>query len=255
MEKLMLYAHRLLKDCADKDFETVFENLKHYTDETTVNLKNNPVVKHVEFLSSKSLKTVIVDYAVFVGEAIHMLLDGQIKVYAWGDLHKEIGHNIEEEQGLFTKRIPHLEMMRQGFREELHVEVDNRNASSPTAVFIKNLYKVFRTTDKPYVAGALLAFEGVAKNEFYVLEKVVNMFLQKQHKELNSGLVQDYIVGHQKFEISHEEDLKLAVKKYIDKENIHNFMRGYLSVVLLEHHWWNSQYHRLASKDLLEGRL
>lgn len=238
-------------------FDACYQALKTFQKETFTALEpqSNPIIKHMDIWSAKQLAFVIVEYSGFSNEAIHMLVDAMIRDHDWEILQKEILHNMEEERGLKTRGIPHLEIMRQGYRVDLGIETDYVNHSPVTAEFIGQMRSIFKHDDNAFSAGALLAFEGVAINEFTILDLFV-----KKYKELNGEVLEKgsltnlYIDGHKVFEIGHEDDLRQAIAPYIDADNIHRFVRGYLSVCLTMNTWWDKltleTYFRKLYRDL-----
>ena len=89
-----------------------------------------------------------------------------------------------------------------------------------------------------YVAGALLAFEGTAISEFYILDEIVQEYMTKSGKILLKGDTKNYIDGHKFFEIGHEDGLKNEIKPYINETNVKEFSKGYLAVLLAMSNWW-----------------
>jgi hypothetical protein len=170
-----------------------------------------------------------------------MLLDAMLRNHDWHDLYAELQNNIDEEKGQETKGIPHLEMMRQGYKSDLGIETDNIDCSEVTQGFLKGMRKIFKNNDNAFSAGALLAFEGTAIAEFHILDKIVKAYAKKIGKDEVQGketLTNLYIDGHKDFEIGHEEHLMHSIKPYITKENIHKMVRGYFAVCITMNVWW-----------------
>lgn len=231
--------------------------LQKYRDEifTTLNPEDNAVVRSMMDWDHQQLAFVIVEYSGFSNEAIHMLLDAMIRNHDWPELRKEIEHNIAEEKGSETKNIPHLEMMRQGYRLDLGIETDQVTYSAVTRSFLDKMRGIFKHDDNAYSAGALLAFEGTAIAEFRILDKFVRRYKELLNDDLRKGsLTNLYIDGHKDFEIGHEEGLKNSIAPYINGENIHRFVRGYFAVCLAMAAWWEQlaveTYHRGESRRL-----
>jgi hypothetical protein len=220
-----------------KDYEKCVQELQKIRDDvfSSLHILNNPVLNSLTALSSGQLKFIIQEYSSFSNEAIHMLLDSLIRDHDWQELKNELWRNIQEEMGAETKDVPHLEIMRQGYRKDLSIETDNVKVSFVTRSFLYNMRKIFKHDDNAYSAGALLAFEGTAIQEFHIVEKIV----QKYRKELPDGsLTNYYIRGHKDFEIGHEKGLRDAIEPYITDNNIHKFVRGYLAVCMTMSTWW-----------------
>jgi hypothetical protein len=227
------------------DYELVVSELRKFIKSTNLTPESNHIVQLVKELNKDELQSVINEYAQFSNEAIHMLLDARIRDYDWEQLKNEIDRNIEEEKGSETKLVPHLEIMRRGYREELGIETDDNHVSKTTELFLAQMRKIFKHDDNAYSAGALLAFEGTAIPEFYILDEIVTEYTKKTGIEFKKGPTKSYIDGHKFFEIGHEDGLKTEIKPYINAENMENFVKGYVSVVLAMANWWESLAHDL----------
>jgi hypothetical protein len=106
--------------------------------------------------------------------------------------------------------------------------------------------QVFKSKDNAFEAGALLAFETVATEEF----KVVNNMLRRRKALLGSeigknSLTDVYIAGHviAEGEGVHPEDLHYegmrgSIEPHINSQNIHKFIKGFFSVCVNINMWW-----------------
>lgn len=231
----------LLKLAQPADFATCVAALRKFRDESILNKDINPVVLHKETFTTEELRSIIIDYSVFLNAAAHMLLDSRIRVYDWKSMRDEIEENMHEEYGSQTGLIPHLEMMRNGFFHELGISTDGKYATAPTATFIARMHQIFSHNNDSYVAGALLAFEGTAIAEFHIIDHVIKQFLKDQGKTLDKdGITAKYVDGHKFFEVGHEEEMRKAAEPHIHSNNMHNFMKGYVAVILTMCNWWSS---------------
>lgn len=233
-----------------KDYELTVSSLRKFIQSTNLTPTSNNIVLMLKDLNKDELKSVINEYAQFSNEAIHMLLDARIRNYDWEKLKNEIDRNIEEEKGSETKLVPHLEIMRRGYREELGIETDDTHVSKTTELFLSKMRKIFKHDDNVFSAGALLAFEGTAIPEFYILDEIVKEYTLKSGIEFKKGPTKSYIDGHNFFEIGHEDGLKNEIKDYINDSNKENFVKGYVSVVLAMAQWWES-----LAQDLLINKV
>jgi hypothetical protein len=232
-------------------YDEAVESLKDLIEFSPLSVTSNPIIKNLDNIYNKDkgfFKTLILEYSAFSNQAIHMLLDARIRNHDWEELKKEIDHNIDEEKGEKTNNIPHLEIMRQGYRKDLNIETDNYNISLITVTFLEKMGRIFRSDDNAYAAGALLAFEGTAIPEFYILDKIVEYHNDKT--PVKNGLTKYYIDGHKYFEIGHEEGLRLSIKPYINSSNMENFIRGYASVVSCMSNWWNQLYFKFEYRQI-----
>lgn len=202
-------------------------------------LAKNPVVLNIDQQNSIYLKNIIEQYSLFSAEAIHMLLDASLKSYKWPILCKELEENIEEEKGKFTDGIPHLEIMRIGYLKDLSIDTSTVEPNQATSYFLTNMIKIFNNNDLAYLAGALVAFEGIAIEEFYILDEIVKEYCRKNSITLDdSSITMLYINSHKEFEIDHEAHLIEAALTYIDLTNIEEFKKGYRNVCKIMSDWW-----------------
>lgn len=207
----------------------------------------NSIVNNLNVIYKQNLKGIISEYSYFSTEAIHMLLLAQIKTYEWEGLQKEIKENIEEEMGAFTNNVPHLEMMRKGYLEELDIDCNEyRKKVTPiTIMFVDKMKKLFTNFSNASIAGALLAFEGTAIMEFHTFQKIIEKYLGK--KLDMSTTIGQYILGHQKFEIEHEQHLIDSIAPYIHPNNMEEMSTSYIVVCELMEKWWNMLYTEFKS--------
>jgi hypothetical protein len=212
-------------------------------------LSGNPMIVDIENLSSYQIRKVIEQYSMFSNEAIHMLLDAMIRSYQWPILFSEIQENIEEEKGKFTEGVPHLEMMRMGYAGELGIDTTSVESFQSTESFLMQMKKIFRSNDLPFLCGALIAFEGVAIEEFAILEEIVKDYCSKSSIPPESlKLTRSYIEGHREFEIGHESHLIESASSYINDTNFDQVREGYMKVCFTIANWWISLYQNITDK-------
>lgn len=202
-------------------------------------VEKNPVVLSIDKLSFNQNKRIIEQYSIFSNEAIHMLLDGMIRTYKWPIFFREIQENIEEEMGKYTNSVPHLEIMRVGYSQELGIDTENLVPIRETELFISRMRKIFRSKDLPFLCGALIAFEGIAIEEFEILDKIIIGFCKKGEISLDSlDLTRSYIDGHKDFEIGHESHLIESASSYIEENNFEHVRDGYMNLCMIISNWW-----------------
>jgi hypothetical protein len=220
------------------DLTKKLENLR-YQLFPALTLERNKIA--IGDFSLDQLKIAIEQYSTFSNEAIHMLLDARIRSTEWPKMSTEIGENIEEELGKFTKGVPHLVMMRRGYLNDLGIKTDSVNPLYFSEYFLRNMRLTFKVSVPSFLAGALVAFEGCAIQEFAIVEEII----KKYNGGTISGLTEEYIKGHQEFEIGHEQHLKDSISEYINESNYIFFCKGYIAVCLELDHWWNSLHQYL----------
>jgi hypothetical protein len=240
------------------DYESCVAELRKFSKENflALHLENNPIVASIKDYTPSQLEFIIKEYSGFSNEAIHMLLDAMIRNHDWKDLYQELQNNIDEEKGQETKGIPHLEMMRQGYKIDLGIDTDDISYSEITNAFLRKMRKIFKNNDNSFSAGALLAFEGTAIAEFHILDRIVKEYKQKKGvgatNENGVSLTKLYIDGHKDFEIGHEAHLMSSIKPYINEKNIHKMIRGYFSVCITMDIWWEQLSIESFSKSFFD---
>jgi hypothetical protein len=225
--------------------------------------QTSPIIANLDEWGADDLAFVIKEYSGWLNETIHMFLDARIRIY-WDGVRKEIERNVGEEMGMLTNNVPHLELMRQGYSRDLGIETDNITYSAITGEFISKMRSVFKHKDNAFLAGALLAFESIATEEF----KIVNSLLRKRKSliggDIKRGSLTDiYIAGHVIHagegvhpEDLHYEGLRYAIEPYINSKNIHRFIKGFFSVCLNMSIWWErlvveTYYQNICQDDLM----
>lgn len=215
------------------------QDLRQNLTATGLTRKTNFFSINKDSLSAEVLCWLIMEYSALSNAAIHLLIDSAVRVHDWEKLKEEIQENIREEMGLETKNVPHLEMMRIGYMKELGIVTDEVVPSNVTKSFLAHITKVFKHNDNAFQAGALLALEGSAIEEFHIMDEVAREYAKKTNLEYkDEWLTNLYIDGHKSFEIGHEQHLYDAIIPYITDENFPKFELGYLIVAKLFSTWW-----------------
>lgn len=233
------------------DYQNVVDGLKAFTQAyTCLPPEHNPVNNQLDKMRVQEVVYFIGEYSHISKHAIHMLLDSRIRCYKWPKLRDEIDRNIEEEKGYLTNRTPHLEMMREGYMRDFKIDTDAIPSSQTTAKTMRALKRIFESCNTPFNAGATLAFESVARDEFLILDNAVAQFSKESGHSVHEGNTRKYIDGHKIYEIGHEDGLKKAVAPYINTENVKDFIKGYAAVLIVMSTWWES-----VSNDIKFSRL
>ncbi|WCL49786.1 DUF3865 domain-containing protein [Leptospira sp. GIMC2001] len=218
-----------------KDNDQFFPQLDYKRNNIVRELQNDKV----KYTVNDALN-VLKQYSIFSNEAIHMLLDATIRNHDWKTLQNEIIHNIQEELGSETLEVPHLELMRQGYREELLFDPDKVEPWSSTRAFLDTMKDIFRNDDNAFSAGALYSFEYNAILEFHIVEKIFLHIVGADYSKSKS-LLYYYIRGHKEFEINHSEDVLNSMRSYFTKYDdklFSKFEHGFLIVASSINKWW-----------------
>lgn len=227
-----------------------------------LNTATNPVVLNLSDLKEADLKFFIQEYSGFSNETIHMFLDAKIRL-TWDGVKTEIDRNVSEEMGILTHNIPHLELMRRGYRTELGIETDNITYTATTNAFVKEMRSLFQKSNDAFTCGALLAFEATATFEFKAIEKVLRAIKAKQGGVIEpTSITGQYIAAHVNDagtglnpEDDHYAGMRSAIAKYITLDNAKDFILGFVSVCKSLNTWWEKitveiYEHRLNSRLL-----
>jgi hypothetical protein len=203
----------------------------------------NPVCIGLASWDAAVLRFVIREYSAFTNAAIHMFLDARIRNH-WPSLTAEIVHNMDEEMGALTGGVPHLELMHHGYRMELGIETDDVAPSSVTREFIDRMNRLFRDRDNTFLAGALLAFETTAVDEFRVVDRLLRQYRTLQGGEIQDGsLTGKYIAGHvvtggDDPEEAHYRGMVDAVGAHVVGKDMAILARGFYAVCFELNLWW-----------------
>lgn len=220
-------------DAKQKFFRELHNMAKH----SALSRKHNPVLKRLNDTKENELKAIISNYSCLSNRAIHYLTTALIYSHEWDSLHKEIEDNIEEEKGSKTKGIPHLFMMREGYEKELGIDTSRVKPFLCTKKFLDNMNNIFLTNCLPYVAGAVLAFESLAIEEFHIMDMIIQKYLSFKGKQIG-GMTKEYIDGHKLFELDHSSKLERAIMYHTDAKSASTVRNGYLSVCREMNDWW-----------------
>jgi hypothetical protein len=208
---------------------------------------SNPVYLGSADWRAAVLRFVIQEYSGFSNAAIHMFLEARIRNH-WSELTAEIVRNMDEEMGALTRGIPHLELMRHGYRVELGVETEGLSYTALTRDFIDRMSCLFRNPDNVFLAGVLLAFETTAVDEFRVVDRLL-----RRYKALSGGdisprsLTGEYIAGHvlsestdedNDPEMDHRRGMIRAIGAHMNGQDLRALTRGFLAVCLELNRWW-----------------
>lgn len=224
---------------------------------------SNPVLQHASSLRADDLAFIIQEYSGFSNAAIHMFLEARIRNH-WPEVTQEIIRNMDEEMGVLTRNVPHLELMRYGYRSELGIETEELTYSLQTQDFIKRMTSLFCTSDNAFLGGCLLAFEGTAVDEFRIVEQMLRHHQKLRGREITTdSLTGTYIAGHvtpgvpdpaYDPEMDHYRGMMEAIGRYVNTDNMPRVMRGFFAVCLELNQWWE-QITTLAFQRSLRAEL
>lgn len=209
--------------------------------------------KNSNFSKEDSL-SILKQYSIFSNEAIHMLLDATIRNHDWKILQTEVINNIREELGSQTLEVPHLELMRQGYREELLFDPDLVVPWPSTLAFLNKMKSIFRSDDNAFSAGALYSFEYNAIYEFHIVEKIFLSIVGETY-QTSKSLLYYYIRGHKEFEINHSEDVLNSMRPYFsngEESLFTKFEHGFLAVSSTLNKWWSDLEYELKTKKYFD---
>jgi hypothetical protein len=253
-----------------KRVESLVDGMRRYFPALTQD--KNPVIEFLHKFSSPQLRFIIEQYTVFSNAAIHMFLEARIR-NGWASLTEEIVRNMNEEMGVLTAGIPHLELMRRGYLIELGIETDAVVPTAGTHDFIRRMNSLFCSHDNTFLAGALLAFEATAVEEFRMVATIL-----RRYKGLLGGAIEPesltgrYIAGHVAEEGGDRADdpemehhlgmVKAIGDNVVGSGGLRRLSRGFLSVCLELNRWWeqvaleafqNAIRERLMSEKAPDG--
>lgn len=206
----------------------------------------NPIVSELRDLSADDLGFLIQEYSGFSNAALHLFLEARVR-NRWPALRLEILRNMDEEFGALTRGIPHLELMRYGYRDELGLETDGITHTEPTKSLIRRLNALFCTQNNVFLAGALLAFEATAVHEFRCVDLILRRRAALIGRPLDAGsMTAEYIAGHvspedgdDDPEVGHFNGMIEAIGVDAPANQTKGLARSFLAVCLELSHWWD----------------
>ena len=213
-----------------------------------LNVDSNPAVANLNVWSKEDIEFLIKEYSGFSNDSIHFFYDALIYL-EWDGVKAEVQRNLAEEMGALTKGVPHLVLMRRGYKQELGVETEGVQYSTCTEQLLKKMRAVFRSSNNAYLCGALLALEATATFEFKGVEKILRALKHKTNGgEINAdSLTGEYIFGHvvdalsgENPEDGHYVGIRSAIGAYITPEKSETLIKGFVVVCTALNSWWEN---------------
>lgn len=209
-------------------------------------VETNPIIAELHELSADDLGFLIQEYSGFSNAALHMFLEARVR-NRWPALSVEILRNMDEEFGALTRGVPHLELMRYGYRDELDLETDGLGYGEATTGLIRRLSALFCTQNNVFLAGALLAFEATAVHEFRCVDLILRQRAARIGRVLEAGSVTaEYIAGHvspeagdDDPEVGHFNGMIQAIGADAPADRTEVLARSFLAVCLELSQWWD----------------
>lgn len=219
----------------------------------------NPVSARLDSWSAAELKALIEQYACFSNAAIHMFLEARIR-NRWSALGLEIERNMSEEFGAECAGVPHLELMRHGYREELGVETDGVVPWAVTADFLDHMTALFKTADNALLGGVVLAFEATAVEEFRAVAMMLRRYAALTGSSIGrDSLTGEYIAGHVLSadseaqldpEMEHYLGMVRAVGSSVSDQDVPLVGDGFLSACLELNRWWEQLAGEMVQRSI-----
>jgi hypothetical protein len=253
MLRILEQPHETFSGCVDTLMRAMREEFPALT------VEGSPALRLLPTLGPGDVRYLIQEYSVFSNAAIHMFLEARIR-NRWPALTREIVRNMDEEMGVLTGGVPHLELMRHGYRVELGIETEDILPSVTTRGFVDRLTRLFRVPDNLFLAGVLLAFEGTAVDEFQIVEALLRGY--GEHIDVRIGpqdLTGVYVAGHvapcgsepgSNPEDAHFQGMIDAIENEVGTADLRALKRGFLGVCLELSRWWEQ-----LAVDTLSGRI
>jgi hypothetical protein len=242
----------------NKTKDAFFLELHRSMLDSDLSYENHPMLARLSGMTVSELRTVIENYSCLSNRAIQFLATALVYSQEWPNLYREIERNIEEEKGINTGGVSHLAIMRKGYKEDLGIDTTRVKPLKCTKDFLESMNNIFLDSRLPFVAGAVLAFESAAVEEFKIIDSIVRQYLFLQGKRIG-GLTEAYINGHKDFEVEHSNGLRKAIMSHMSNHNDHSdrilVEWGFNSVCQDMSKWWltlrdraNKRYHRNKEK-------
>jgi hypothetical protein len=213
-----------------------------------LNVDTNPAVVNLNDWKKEDIEFLVKEYSGFSNDSIHLFYDALIHL-EWDGVKAEVQRNLAEEMGSLTKGVPHLVLMRRGYKQELGVETEGVQYSACTEQLLNKMRAVFRSSNNAYLCGALLALEATATFEFKGVEKILRALKHRiDGGEINAdSLTGEYILGHvadaptgENPEDDHYAGMRSAIGTYITPEKGEALTKGFVAVCTALNSWWEN---------------
>ena len=135
-------------------------------DFVAVNKKRNPIAKNLA-KDMKALQYVIGQYSIFPKNIVSFLefAKNKAKEMNWKNVEEEIIRNMGEELGSKSNGITHYDLLVNGVKEELGLDISNIQISESTKNFIESMKSILSNKNPYYIMGATYALEDSAVPE------------------------------------------------------------------------------------------
>jgi len=223
-----------------------------------LNTDTNPAITNLEHWQEDDIKFLVKEYSGFSNDSIHLFHDAMIRL-EWSGVKEEVERNLSEEMGVLTNGVPHLELMRRGYKQELGVETEGVEYSSCTETLLNRMRRIFRNSNNAYLCGALLALEATATFEFKGVEKILRALKYRTDggEIAADSLTGEYILGHvsdapagENPEDDHYAGMRAAIGSYITPDKNIDLIKGFVSVCTALNAWWENISIEVYSRKL-----
>ncbi len=218
----------------------------------------NPAITNLAHWQEDDIRFLVKEYSGFSNDSIHLFHDALIRL-EWDGVKEEVKRNLSEEMGALTNDVPHLELMRRGYKYELGVETEGVEYSQCTEALLTRMRRIFRNSNNAYLCGALLALEATATFEFKGVEKILRALKHKMDggEIAANSVTGQYILGHvsdspegENPEDDHYAGMRSAIGSYISAEKNNDLVRGFVSVCTALNSWWENISIEVYSRKL-----
>ncbi|MBS3167986.1 DUF3865 domain-containing protein [Candidatus Woesearchaeota archaeon] len=219
-------------------------------DFVAVNKKRNPIAKNLA-KDMKALQYVIGQYSIFPKNIVSFLefAKNKAKEMNWKNVEEEIIRNMGEELGSKSNGITHYDLLVNGVKEELGLDISNIQISESTKNFIESMKSILSNKNPYYIMGATYALEDSAVPELaLVVEWVSHLFIEITGKPIQDKTLKFFFDMHLGvWEPGHEEGLRNTVfEKISSEEDRDNFEAGFREVLKTMDFWWNGLYNEAS---------
>ncbi len=213
------------------------------TNYTAFSKHDNPATHLMGPECHSNLCALLTQYS-FLPQAIVALLDKarvKMKSAGWTSVAHELGDNMAQEQGSLTKGVSHYDLLVDGLKQELSLDVGPSHPENAVTDFLLAMSQCLSEPNTASVAGSVYALEYTATPEIIIVKRLINcLHLHDKAEPLLDGKLFQFLEMHiQEIEPEHERALQCAIQPFMTQpQERRHFMSGFIKVLDLMETWW-----------------
>ncbi len=220
-------------------------------DHIAVHQGKNPLSINLTDISTSQLAYQLGQYVLFPRHIVLFLSAAQEKAKkaGWVDIVSELERNIGQELGSESDGTPHYDLLIEGIKERLGIDLQRVKPSGATIQFTDEMLRAARSDNIAYVLGSTYATECSAVPELRIVVRAVKeLFKRNEIGELGPLLTQFFRNHLGDWEPSHEGLLRESLTNYLAPNQYTLFEQGFRQVMSTMDVWWKGIYEESLTK-------